>query len=274
MQNDKRTVVFWVEDWPIRSFFFESYIHVQGLQTIQEKTELLWGMIHKTMIARESLEKKIELDKLAFQTKLTELLDEAYIQKALADEIVNQEDIEFFLTVEGLSENFLNVLKEAVKKEIKSNPERMEKIYSQQENIEIKNAHEIMEVFVKDTFDYHPEITYNEADLLSAGARIQKLGIYSEDEIKKTFLPEEIPVLGKKEGDLILVSQSVNEKIYYWIKKIHPKFRKEYSEVKEDFEDFMFDYLLKENLQDFYDKLMDKYKIKYNEEYLNKLLKG
>jgi len=270
---NKKTPVFWVEDWPMRSFFLESYMQVQGAQKKQEIMDLIWGLVYKMLIAREATEKKINLNKKNYEANLKSLLKEDYIQDALNHQVIDVEDIEFFLTIEGLYENFIGLIRESIVKDIQAHPEKIEKIYHQQENMDLKNVYEIFEAIGKNTAQLNLSVCYSETDLLDQGYILSKLGLYPEEEIKRTFVYDEVPLLGKNEGSVIPADLENEDKLYYWIKKRWETYKREYKEVQQEFEEFVSEYLLRENLEEIYEDLMDKYTIKYNEEYLNKLLK-
>ena len=60
--------------------------------------------------------------------------------------------------------------------------------------------------------------------------------------------------------------------IYFWIEDIIPEMKKNFDEIKEDFENFVLSYLAEESLSDLCNQLLDSYQIQYNEAFFENFI--
>lgn len=267
----ERTPVLWVEDWPLLSFFFQTYVEKDELDNPNSKMELLWVFIQKMLLAKEAEEKGIFIENDILSKEYEKLLAEPYFHEALSDDMILEEDLLFFVKVEYLYNSFLNELKKEYENDIKKNPKILKDLYEKNEDLMLKNAYELLEVWSIDELDCSKD-NYSETDFIEEGARVLPMGILSENEILNLFPEEKYPILGKKPGSLIEIDLSGEEKLYYYIKDFYETYKKDYEDVKDEFENFIFSYVMEDTIEELNQKLMDKYEIKYNEEQLNKLL--
>jgi len=263
----KKDVLLSVDGWDIKPFFLK--IYMEENEAFENKMELFWSMTNKILMAKEiEKENSIKVDDKDIEKEINELLKVKDIQEAL-DKEITIDDLKLFVKIDILSAIVMNNVTESIQENIRENPQIVEEIYNKQDNLFIKNAYEIYEVWGKNTIDTKKKYSLEELNLM--GFQNRGLGVFGESEISLLF-PEDIKIVGSDVGSVLEVDLKGEEKLYYFIAEKYDKYRKKYEEVKEEFENFIFNYLLDESLNNIYDRLYDKYKIEYNEDLLEKLL--
>ncbi len=264
--------IFRVEDWYIPIFFMDSYVENEELNTNEDVVQLFWSLLYRTLLARESFDNKKNIDEKEIKKEYKELLEDTYIKTALDEKKVGEAELKFFLKTENLYEQAMGEIEEIVKKDIKENPGLIKKLYEENNNLTLTNAREIYEFTQKEESEINKEI-YALNELKEIGD-VSYLGVFSEEELKKLEEYDQYDIMEKKEGSLILIKEEGNKKLFYYIHKIHSEHKREFTQVKEEFEDFVYEYTLDETLEEICQQLMEKYDIEYNEDYLNNILRG
>jgi len=265
----KNEFLFSVEDWEIKPFFLNVYFKLEDYFSLEDKIELFWRIVNKVLIAKD-IEKEVNINDSDIEKEVNELLKIDDIKDSL-DKDFTIDDLKLFVKIDILNSVMINNVKESIAKSIKDNPKIVEDIYEKQENLYLKNAYEIYEVWGNKLLDTSK--MYNIDDFEKMGFNTRGLGVFAEDEINILF-PENIKIVGSEVGSLLEVDIRGDEKLYYFIYQKYDKYKKKYEEVKEEFENFVFNYLMEESLSNIYDKLQDKYDIKYNEELIKEFLEG
>ncbi len=265
---------FKVQDWVFNSFFIKLYIKNEEIEQQEDKMQLIWSFLYKTLLARQAFEDEMYVDYDQLEEEVNKLLEEENIGHALDSEHISSEDLRMFLTIEYLHEKEMSRIEEIVKKDVGANPKLVEQLYHENNNLNILNAREIKEVFInKPDFVFDSEKIYTEEELGKISS-MKPLDYFSEDEIKRLEEHSSYKILDKKAGNLIeIFPPDSEEKLYYYIKAIHSEHKKDFASVKEEFEDFIYEYTLEETIEEICQKLMDKFDIEYNETFLDYYLK-
>jgi hypothetical protein len=272
MKLQGNTPLIWVDDWPLKYFFFRNYMKDLEAETYDQKMEVLWLLVKKMLIAKQAMKEGITVPEETVVQELNELKESEGVQKVLEKQELQVEDIKFFLTVDHLYHLFLENIKKLVQEDLKKNPETVREIYEKNKDLVMKNVYHLDEIQITDKPSLDTEKIYTLAELKELGASLNHLGIFPEKQLNNIYPQAEYPLIGKKEGSLILIDRMDKKEIYYYIRKFDPEYKKSFEEAKEDFEDFIFNYMMEEALEELYQDLMDQYEIKYNEESLEEVL--
>lgn len=269
MNNDRFTVL-WVENWPLKEFFLNRYLSDAQAQSREEKMEVVWALTQKMLLAREALANHFQADEHQIQQELENLMKKKEIKENLRGKNLTPADLELFLKVEALSKLFTAQVEKQVQDYLNQHPAMIQDFYEKNKPA-IPNAHRLAQVSFKSPMAVEGK-QFSEDEVINLGGTILDLGVFSEEEIARHYPQDEYPILGKPAGSLIEAALAEQDAIYYWIREIVPELVKDFKEIKQDFENFVLSYMIEETLSDLYNELMDRYEIRYNENFFDQLM--